>query len=170
MGYIHNTSMRFIIPPSFAAGSGGTWVHTLDGTNWYLGRTAGAGNFYLGIPIVVPHQNASENRGSRIASVDVYYQIYTAAMTTLTPEFNLQAWELGGEGFATPTNPAYTADTTHSSNEGRVTTGVHFMNLELNTPLWLEGDTSLRLDLYGVVDANSVFRFWGAQVNYTLRI
>ncbi len=44
------------------------------------------------------------------------------------------------------------------------------MTLTLNTALWVQGGEALRLDLYGSVGAAAVFRFWGAQVNYTLRI
>jgi hypothetical protein len=169
MGYIHDTSMRYFVPPSLGGGSGGTWVHTLDGVHWYLQRNAVGGEFYLGIPVAVPQQSANTNRGSRVSSIDVYYSIYDADMTTLTPEFNLETLPASAE-WGEPTNPTFTYDTGHDSNAERVVQGYHTMTLTLSTALWVEGGDYLRLDLYGAVGAAAIFRFWGAQIHYTLRI
>jgi hypothetical protein len=102
--------------------------------------------------------------------VDIYYQIATAALTTLTPAFNLQTWELSGGSMALPESPEYLADDSHETNALRVATGTHLMNLALTSAIWIEEDECLRVDLYGVAPATAVFSFWGAQVNYTLRI
>jgi hypothetical protein len=169
MGYIHDSSMRYFVPPSLGGGSGGTWAHTLDGTHWYLQRNATSGNFYLGIPVAVPHQSANDNRGSRVSSVDVYYSVYDADMTTLTPEINLETLPTLAEWDA-PATPAFTYDADHNTNAERIVQGSHVMTLTLTTALWIEGGQCLRLDLYGSVGAAAIFRFWGAQVHYTLRI
>ena len=169
MGYIHDSSMKYFVPPSLAGGYGGTWTHANDGTFWTLSRAALGGSFDLGIPIAVPHQNANENRGSRIASVDVYFKISDADLTSLAVEFNLQALPTSGE-FNDPSNPAFTYDTDHDAAGERVTQGSHVMTLTLTTAIWVQGTQCLRADLIAVAPAATLFEFFGARINYTLRI
>jgi len=169
MGYIHDSSMKYFVPPALAGGSGGTWTHANDGTFWSLSRAAYAGTFYLSVPVAVPHQNSNENRGSRIASVDVYCKITDANLTSLAVEFNLQTLPTTGE-FDSPSNPTFTYDTDHDAAGERITQGSHVMTLTLTTATWVQGTQCLRADLIAVAPSNTVFEFFGARVNYTLRI
>jgi hypothetical protein len=161
--------MRYFVPPSLAGGINGTWTQVNDGTYWYLNRAAASGTLYLSIPIAVPHQNTVSNRGSRFTSLEVYYQVSDAPLTSLAVEFNLQELPAGAE-FAEPTNPAFTYDTSHDTAGERITEGNHTMTLTLSSILWLAGTQYLRADLIAVADASAIFRFWGAMLHYTLRV
>jgi hypothetical protein len=169
MGYIHDTNMMYFVPPSQAGGSNGTWTHTLDGTHWKLHRAASSGTFYLAVPFALPHQNTAENRGSRVQTIRIYYSVSDADLTSLTPEFNLETLPTGAE-FDAPTNPTFSYDSAHDSANERKAQGDHVMTLTLTTAVWLSGLTSLRVDLCCVAPASTLFDFWGAKIDYTLRI
>ena len=169
MGYIHDSSMKYFVPPSLAGGYGGTWAHSNDGTFWTLTREALGGSFDLAIPVAVPHQNSNENRGSRIASVDVYFKISDQNLTSLAVEFNLQTLPTTGE-FDSPSNPTFTYDTDHDAAGERVTQGSHVMTLTLTTATWVQGTQCLRADLIAVAPAATLFEFFGASLITLSRI
>jgi hypothetical protein len=169
MGYIHDTNMQTFISSMAIGTTGGTWTSVADGDLWYKQRTALAASFWLNVPVAVPVQNSTDKRGCKVTSIDIYYSLYDAGLTSLAAEVMLQALPASG-AFAEPTKLDFTYDTAHDAAGERITETQHVMTLTLATPTWVGGDEYMWVKLTGVAGASVLVRIWGARVNYTMRV
>jgi hypothetical protein len=169
MGYIHDTNMQTFVTSMAVGTTGGTWTSVADGDQWYKQRAALAGSFFLNVPVAVPVQNSTDKRGCKVTSIEIYYSLYDAGLTSLAADVWLQALPASG-AFAAPTAVTFTYDTAHDAAGERITETQHVMTLTLTTPTWIAGDEYMWVKLTGVAGASALFRIWGARINYTMRV
>jgi hypothetical protein len=156
------------VDPATIQKSAGTWTRTYSTNKIYDRRTAADANFNLFVPINVP-QNSSVLKGGKIASIDVYYNVTTAALDDFaTVELNKQS--VSSVGAHTAAAVTTSIDTGHDTAAERKATGEHKMTITITTPEYLDDDAFYVL--YMVCDAatTSVFDIVGVRVNYTLRV
>lgn len=168
MGYVHDTHMARWIPPSAIQKSAGTWTPTYSSNKIFDRRTAGDASFNLFVPINLP-QNSADTKGSYLVSIDVFYNITTAAADDFaTVELNKQT--LSSVGAHTAAAVATSIDSEHDAAAERKALGEHKMTITLTTPEWMDDDDLFVL--YMVVDAgaNTVFDLVGVRANYTARL
>jgi hypothetical protein len=169
MGYLHDTSMAQWVSPADCQYSAGTWTDAVASNIWSRNRSAADAAFTIRIPVTVL-QNAVALKGSKIASVDIYYEVATAAMDSVAVAAYKAVAPANGAAWPAVTTPTVTYDSGHDSAAERITVDEHKLTLSFSSPAWLDDDDVLSVELACDAAATSVFKFYGARVNYTLRV
>ncbi len=168
MGYVHDTAMSKFVDPKDFQNSAGTWTQTNAANLWYLRHTAEAVAFVTKIP-VKPLQNSVALKGSKLLSVDLFFVNGTANLTTLTAALYKATLPADGAAMATVL-VATSYDAGHDTAPERVDQDEHKLTLTLTTPAWLDDDDLYYVEVSVDPAAGSVFDWYGARVNYTLRV
>lgn len=169
MGYTHLTDITQFIPPFVCGKSAGTWTPTVSSDVVSDVRTAADAAFDLLIPLALPGSSVAL-QGAKIVSIDVYYMIATAAADDFaTVELDQVVMPATGSA-PTGSNPTVTLDTGHDTAAERKATGDHTMSVTVSAPIFIEDDHAYFLHLNVDAAAGTVFTFYGAHVNYTLRL
>ena len=170
MGYIHNVSMSQFLPPSLFLFTAGTWAPSAEAGNlWSYLRAAADASFWVYIPILIP-SNSVANKGAYLESVEVMYEIETAGLDDFA---NVEIWNdaFSVDGTVNvPASVAVTVDTAHDTAAERKAVDEHRMVITLDTAAWIDNEEGYHVDLLMDAAAASVVRFYGALVNYTLRL
>ncbi|HZQ10761.1 MAG TPA: hypothetical protein VFD70_29555 [Anaerolineae bacterium] len=171
-GYVHDTACAIRIPPELAQFSAGTWTHTAASNVWFLRRTAAASAPVLKIPIATILQNSIAQKGTYLKSIEIWYEITTAAATAITAVIQKQSLPGDNSAYGAPSAQAFTYDAGHDTAGERVTTQKHKMTLTLTTPIWMDDDDDVYVEL--TVDfsgaGTGVFDYHGARANVTTRL
>jgi hypothetical protein len=167
-GYVHDTHMSQFLPFSLFAHSAGTWTATVASNVWYARRTAADAASTTRIPVLVP-SNSAGNKGAYLTSVDVYYRVATAALDAL--QADLYKTTLGADGaLQTVAAVTTTYDSGHDSAAERIDVDEHSLTLTLSTPVWVDNDEELFVEVVADNAATSLLDFFGARANFTLRL
>ncbi len=167
MGYVHDTHMQKFIPPTMFHAVTGTWANAAGNVahTIVLQKTAGAETATVTIPLAVP-SNSSDEKGSKIASVEIDYEILAAVATSITAT----VWKIarGADGaVAVATQVTATQDLTAATDAADV--DQHCLTVSITTPEYIDDDDYWFVELACVCAAGTVLEFLGAQVNFTLR-
>lgn len=169
MGYVHDVSMAQFLGPCISMVSAGTWTDTIASNVWSRNRTAGAASFTMRIPVQIP-SNSVAQRGAYLQSIDVWYSIGTAAASDFAT-VALYKMTLAATGTAiTAASVAVTLDTAHDTAGERKAVDQHKMTLTLDTPAWIDNDEAYNVELIVSAAGTTVFKYFGARINYTLSI
>lgn len=169
MGYVHDTQMSRFMGPEEAQFSGGTWSDAVASNVWSKNRSAADAAFTVKIPIKLA-QNAAAHKGSRLVSVDIWYEALTAAMDAVAATLYKASLPASGAAFAAPAAQSCTYDAAHDTAGERVTVDEHKLTLTLSAPFWLDDDDEVYVELVCDAAATSVFKYYGARANFTLRL
>lgn len=167
MGYVHDTGMSLFIGPERAQFSAGTWADAAASNVWSKNRTAADAAFTIKIPIPLPG-NSAALKGCKLTSVDIWWDVDTAAMDALSAA--LYKMSLPASGSA-PTAAAVTTayDAAHDTAGERLTAADHKLTLTVTAPEWIDEDAVYYVELTGDAAAASVFKYYGARAFFTLR-
>jgi hypothetical protein len=171
MGYIHDTHTHLFIPPNKCHYVTGTWTDAAGAVAGTIARAKGAADEagVVTIPIT-PLQNASAGKGSYVKSIDVWWEVLTAACDAVTAVINLARLPANGAAFAAVTAQTFTYDSGHDTAGERLTLDQHKMTLTLDTPIWLDDDDLLLVQITFDAAATSAITFFGARANLTVRM
>ncbi len=174
-GYVHDTACSIFIPPGGAFHTVGTWTDTVGNVALtYMKRRTGAAATNQLVYVINPPQNTVALKGSLLKSIDVFFEIGTAAMTTVTPALDLAtlpaASAATGTAFAAPVAQVITFDAFHTTNALRAAIGKHRMTIVITTPAWLGPNDQYLLDITMTDPGTSVWDDYGVRANYTLRL
>ena len=167
-GYVHDTHMSQFLPFSLFSHSAGTWTATVASNVWYARRTAADAASTTRIPVLLP-SNSSGSKGAYLTSVDVFYRVVTAALDAL--QADLYKMTVGADGaLQTVAAVTTTYDTGHDAAAERIDVDEHALTLTLSTPVWVDNDEEIFVEV--VVDnaATSLLDLFGARANFTLRL
>jgi hypothetical protein len=169
MGYVQDTAMsKFISPDKFKIAVG-TWTFSEASNVCKNVKTAGDEAFTALIPIEI-ESNSVALKGAYLKSIDVWYKISTAAADAFeTVELEKVTFTDG----AAPTGAALatTPDALHDSSAKRLANNIDdIMTITLDTPEWVDHNVAYYLKLVVDCAATTVFTFFGARANYTLRV
>lgn len=168
MGYVHDTAMQQYISPNQFNYVTGTWVDAAGNVAGTIVRqkTAAAETSVVNILILIP-SNSVAQKGSKLNSVEVDYEILTAAATSITAVLNKIT--RGADGaVAVKAIEASTQDLTAATDAADV--DQHRLTVTVTTPPWIADDTYYLLELTCVCATTTVLEFLGAQANFTLRM
>jgi hypothetical protein len=160
--------MSQFIPP--------TAFHTVTGT-WTLAAGQVAGTIVkiksaagetstINIPIMIP-SNSVALKGAKMASVEIDYEIRTAAATSITASMNKVTRGADGAD-ATVAAVTVTQDLTATTDAADV--DEHKLTVTVTTPAWIDNDEYYLLVISAVCAAGTVLEFLGAVANFTLRM
>ncbi len=168
MGYVHDTAMSKFVDPQDFQHSAGTWTQTNAGNMWYLRRTAADVVWVTKIP-VAPPQNSVALKGSKLVSITLWWVDATTALDSISAALYKATLPADGAAMATVL-VATSYDTGHDDAAERITINEHKMTLTLTTPAWLDDDDLYYVEVSADPAVGSVFDWYGARVNYTLRV
>jgi hypothetical protein len=170
MGYVHDTQMSRFIAPSLFSHSAGTWTISEASSIMKSARTATDAAWTTLIPVPLA-SNAAALKGCYLKSIDVYYAIGSAACDDFAT-VELEKMTLGVDDVAiTGAAVTTTCDAGHNTAALRYAVDDdHVMTVTLTTPVWIDDGDAFFLKLVIDAAASSVFTFFGARANYTLRV
>jgi hypothetical protein len=170
-GYLHDTAMTFWIDFTLFSHNSGTWTMTVGPVaNTYMTRrTAAAATSITRIPIVVP-QNSVAQKGSYLKSIDIWFEYLTAAPTSLDALIWKNVLPADTAAIAAATAVLFSYDTGHDTAGERDNVDQHKMTLTLTTPVWLDDDDLIFVELTSVNALTTSLDFYGARANVTLRL
>jgi hypothetical protein len=163
--------MQQYVPPTAFSLVTGTWAHAAGNVahTIVMQKTASAETATVTIPLLVPgNENGGGNdgKGSMINSVNVDYEILTAAATSITATMYKIAAGVDGS-VAVATAITVTQDLTAATDAADV--DQHRLTITVTTPEYIDDDDYWFVELACICAGTTVLEFLGAQVNYTLR-
>lgn len=172
MGYVHDTKMQQYISPTVFHYVTGTWTHVAGNVahTIVVQKATTAETSTVTIPLLVPsneYGGGNDGKGSMIASVDIDYEILTAAATSITAT----VWKIaaGADGaVAVATSVTATQNLTAATDAADV--DQHRLTVTVTTPEYIDDDDYWFVELACVCATTTVLEFLGAQVNFTLRV
>lgn len=170
-GYVHDTAVSWWIDFTAFSHDSGTWTMTVGPiANTYMTRrTAAAATSITRIPVIAP-QNSVAQKGSYLKSIDIWFEYTTAAPTSLDALIWKNVLPANTAAIAAATAVAFSYDTGHDTAGERDNVDQHKMTLTLTTPVWLDDDDLIFVELTSVNAATTVLDFYGARANCTLRL
>ena len=171
MGYVHDTAMSQFIPPDACSYVTGTWARAAGAVanTIAMSRTAADASTTITVPITIP-QNSASYKGSKLVSIDCWFEILTAAVDALDALIYKATLPADEAAFGAPTSLAFSYDTGHDTAAERDDLDQHKMTLTLTTPIWLDDDDLVTLEIIIDAAATSAITFFGARANFTLRV
>jgi hypothetical protein len=171
MGYVHDSTMSQFFPPTVAHYVTGTWTDAAGAVTGTIAKSKAAADntAVVTIPITLP-QNSGAYKGAYLKSIDVLWEVLTAAMDAVTAVINQSVLPANGAAFAAVTALSFTYDTGHDTAPERLTLDQHTMTLTLDTPIWLDNDDLILVQITFDAATTSALTFFGARANYTLRL
>ena len=168
MGFLHDTHMSQFIPPTAFHYVTGTWTDAAGNVAGTIvkQKAAAAETSVVNIPIPIP-SNSVALKGSYLKSIEIDYEILTAAATSITATLNKVT--RGADGaVAVVAAVAETQDLAAATDAADV--DQHKLTVTVTTPAWIDNDEEYLLELSCVCALTTVLEFLGAVVNYTARL
>lgn len=164
-----NTHFSQYIPPTLAHRVTGTWTWTAGQvTDTIAAHVAAADQTCtVNIPIVLP-SNSVAGQGCKLVSVEIDYEVLTAAADAITAVFN-KVTRGADTAVAVVDAQTFTYDTGHDTAAKRYAVDQHKMTLTLSTPVWVDNDVYFLIELTVDQAATTVFELLGAVANYTFK-
>ena len=160
MGYVNDQHMSLFIYPAAIGISGGTWSYSLSSNKSLLGKAAADETILLSIPVPVP-ANSQERKGSRLKSIDIFYNVALAAAEDFaTVELNKMALPANGASVS-GAEVAATLDAEHQTAEGRKAVGAHTMRITLDDPAYVDDDEAYCVLLEVDCAETTIFGLYG---------
>lgn len=170
MGYVHDTTMSKFVPPELVQFSAGTWTDTVAANVWSKQKTAADPAFVAKIPVLPPMQSSNGSKGCYLKSIDIWWKNGTADLTSLAATIYKAVLPANGAAFAAPAAQVFTYDAGHDAAAERITQDEHKMTLTLTTPIWVDNDDEVYVELAVDPAAGSVFDYYGARFNFDVRL
>lgn len=168
MGYVHDTAMAQYIPPNTFHCVTGTWTDIAGQVAGTICRhkAAAAETSIVNIPITIP-SNSVALKGAYLKSVEVDYEILTAACTSVTAAIIKVVRGVDG-AVGVVSAPAVTQDLTAATDAADV--DQHRLIVTVTTPEWIDNDAYYFLKLTIIAAATTTVDLLAAVANYTLRV
>ena len=170
MGYVHDTAMSQFVPPNQIGVSAGTWTLTVATNVWSNDRTAADASFTAYIPIPIP-SNSVALKGCKLVSIEFMYLIGTAAADNFaTFALYKDTFAVSGTLNTAAVVSGVTVDTGHDTAAERYAANEHRAVITLDTPVWIDNDEHYHVEAVVDCAGTTVFKIFGAIVNYTFRV
>jgi len=165
---MHNTHMSQFIPPTAMHCVTGTWTDIAGQVAGTIVRhkAAAAETTTINIPLMIP-SNSVPLKGSYLKSVEVDYEILTAACTTFTCSI-VKVVRGIDTAVAVVSAPACTQDLVAATTAASVEQ--HRITVTLTTPAWIDNDEYYFCKIIAVCAAGTLLDLLAAVANYTERV
>lgn len=168
MGYVHDTSMSQFIPPALAYGDTAAWAMAdsqVAGVPAYAcDATDEVANLF--IPVPVP-SNSAADKGALLKSIEIDYEIVTAACDSVTADIFKVTRGAEGAAATLDNTVAFSQSPTAANSK---TADQHKLVLTLTTPVYVDNDEHYVVKIAFDKAATSTVEFLGAVANFTLRL
>ena len=170
MGYIHDTGMSQFIPPTLFHTVTGTWTYAAGAIAGTIAKHVAATDevSVITIPVMIP-SNSIALKGAYLQSIEIDFEILIAACDALAAVVN-KVTRGADTAVAVVAAQTFTYDTGHDTAGKRLTQDQHRMKLTLTTPIWIDNDVYVNVEITADKAATTTLDFLGAVANYTLRL
>lgn len=172
-GYVHDTAMAIIFPPSHMHFVTGTWADAAGAVAGTIVKAKSAADqtSVINIPITLL-QNSVAQKGSYLRSVDIWWNTTVAALDAAGAIVTINRFVLPANGAAFPAavTHAFSYDTGNDTAAETDDLDEHKMTLTLTTPIWMDDDDFVTVALTMDAAATSVIALHAARANFTLRL
>lgn len=167
---IHNTHVSQFIPPTVFHYVTGTWADAAGAVTDTIVKkvTAADATSTINVPVTIP-SNSIGLQGAKLVSVEIDYEVLTAACDAVSAVFNLVTRGADGAA-ATVAAQTFTYDAGHDTAGERIDVDQHKMTLTLDTPIWIDNDQYVLVELTFDRAATTVVDMIAAVANFTLRM
>lgn len=173
MGYVHDTSVSQFIPAQLFHAVTGTWSEAAGAVANTIVKKASLGDNTATVTIPISAfalQNSVAQKGSYLKSIDIWWEVTGAALDALAATIYKATLPADTASVSAPSSQTFTYDTGHDTAAERKTQDQHKMTLTLSTPVWLDDDDLVTVQLSIDGAASSVVELLGARANYTVRL
>jgi hypothetical protein len=170
MGFVHDTHMAQYIPPTLFHCVTGTWTFAAGAVAGTIAKHVAATDesTVVNIPIVLP-SNSVALKGAYLKSVEIDFEILLAACDAMDAVVNLVT--RGADGaVAVVAAQTFTYDAGHDAAAERIDVDQHKMTLTITTPVWLDNDAYVLVELTFDKAATTTLDMLAAVANFDLRI
>ena len=170
MGYVHDTAMAQYIPPTLFHFVSATAVFTHAAgavtDTIAINRAVATEATTINVPIVIP-SNSVASKGAKLTSIEIDYEIFTAAATAMTALIYkvTRGADLAVAVVSSAIPFTQTPVTTVADDVDQ-----HKLILTITTPTWLDNDEYYLVELTLDAAATTTAKFYGAVANFTLRV
>ena len=167
----HDTHMHRWMPPTRLHAVTGTWADAAGAIANTIVRkkTANAETSVVTVPVELP-QNDGPEKGAYLVSLNVYYELLSAVATSVDALIHRATLPADTAAFGTVESLAFSYDTGHDAANERNTQDQHTMTLTLTTPVWIEDNHLIQVQMSFVCGGAVVVDFIGVRANYTYRL
>jgi hypothetical protein len=167
MGYIRDTHMSQFIPPSLFHTPTGTWTNVAGQVAGTIARHVAAADQtgLVNVPILLP-SNSSVLKGAYLTSIEIDYEILTAACEAFTAVVNKVT--RGAEGAVAVVEAQTFTQTPTTAVADDV--DQHKLILTITTPIWIDNDEYVLVELTVNQATTTTVDFLGAVANFTLKL
>ncbi len=110
--------------------------------------------------------NDGPDKGCCLVSVDVYWEVLTAAADAVDALIHRVTLPVNGAAIGTVESLAFSYDTGHDTGPERLTLDQHSMTLTLTAPVWIEDDQVIQVQVIIDAAATSAITVFGARQLY----
>jgi len=169
-GYVHDTSVTQYLPPTLFHLVTGTWTHAAGQVTDTIAvqNAAADATTTCNIPVTIPSNGAAQ-KGAYLRAVEIDYEVLTAACDAVAVIVNKVTRGADGAD-AVVAAQTFTYDSGHDAAGERVDVDEHRMTVTLDTPIWVDEDEYVLVELTLDRAATSVVQLLGAFARYTLRL
>jgi hypothetical protein len=166
---IHNTGTSFFIPPTMFHLVTGTWTDAAGAVANTVAKIVALGDNTAVISIpCTPLQNSVALNGFKLTSIDVWFEALTAAPTAL--DALIHSITLPNDtAVQVVSSLPFSYDTGHDTAGERDNVDQHKMTLTLTTPIWIDNDQIVYVQITIDGATNTVIHMLGARINGALR-
>jgi hypothetical protein len=167
----HDTHCHKWHAPTAAHCITGTWASAAGavGNTIVRKKSANAETSIVTVPIELP-QNDGPEKGACLVSLTVYYELLSAAATTVDALVHKVTLPANGAAIGTLESLTFDYDTGSDTAGERNTQDQHTMILTLDTPVWVEDDGVIQVQLTFVCGGAVVVDWIGVRASYTYRL
>jgi len=168
MGYVHDTAMTMFLMPADGHYVTGTWSDAAGSTANTIAKSKAAAAETATITFALPMlANTVALKGTSIASVEIDYEILTAAATSMTLTMNKVTRGADTAGF---TVAAITGTQTLTPASTAATVAKHRDKFTITTPAYIGNNELYLFKCVAVCATTTALTIFGVNVNYTLRV
>ena len=170
MGYVQDTHISQYIPPTLFHCVTGTWTNAAGAVTSTIAKHVAAADqtAVVNIPILLP-SNSVALKGAYLKSIEVDFEILIAACDAVDAVINKVT--RGAEGaVAVVAAQTFTYDTGHDTAAERDDLDQHKMTLTLSTPIWIDNDVYVLVELTLNQALTTTIDLLGAVANFDLKV
>ena len=165
---MHNTHMSQFIPCTAIHYVTGTWTNAAGQVTGTIckHKSANAETAVVTIPVQIP-SNSVALQGAKLASVELDYELLVEAATSVTAVVNKVT---RGVDTAVAVVAALPSSQSLVAAVGAATADQHKLSVTITTPVWIDNDEEILVQVSFVCGANVTVDILAAVANFTARM
>lgn len=134
---------------------------------YYWRKVARNETVYLNVDLVNPFRTDT-NKGFKLDKIFFSYEIENTPITSFTPIITLKTWDNNNPSSAVSLTQINYIDGNLLTNG--LSVDEHYRYIDITSPSYLNSESVINIEVELVTPANSIFKFYGMMIHYTMDI